>query len=155
MQQFTVPQFIDVEDKVVGPLSVRQFIILVVAAVLIAICYKIFSFTIFVISGILLVLLAALFAWVKISGMPFHFFLLNFLITLSRPGLRVWGKWRELYRDEEVPIFAEKPIILPRFYSMSHLNKLSLIVDTKGYYSGEGDEAHIFKREDNLDLLID
>ncbi|MEI6378501.1 MAG: PrgI family protein [Candidatus Falkowbacteria bacterium] len=156
MQQFTVPQFIDVEDKVIGPLSVRQFIILISGAVLIAICYKAFDFTLFVVSGILITFVAALFAFVKISGMPFHFFLLNLFITLNHPGLRVWGKWWEQTLDAEAPIFAEKPIVLPRLYSMSHLNKLSLIVDTKGYYAGTGDEANIFQqKEDNLDMLID
>ncbi|KKS92044.1 MAG: hypothetical protein UV69_C0039G0006, partial [Parcubacteria group bacterium GW2011_GWE2_43_12] len=30
MQQFVVPQFIDVEDKIIGPITVRQFIIIMV-----------------------------------------------------------------------------------------------------------------------------
>jgi hypothetical protein len=30
MQQFVVPQFIDVEDKIIGPISVRQFLTLMV-----------------------------------------------------------------------------------------------------------------------------
>ena len=44
MQMFTVPQFIDVEDKIIGPITTRQFIIclvglglLVLAAYLLAI----------------------------------------------------------------------------------------------------------------------
>lgn len=32
MQQFLVPQFIDVENKIIGPLTVRQFVIFLIAA---------------------------------------------------------------------------------------------------------------------------
>jgi hypothetical protein len=156
MEQFTVPQFIDVEDKVIGPLSVRQFIILMSAAILIAVCYKFFDFTLFLVSGILLVLLAGAFAFVKISGMPFHFFLLNLFMTLSRPRLRVWGKWWEEPLKQEPIVFVEKPIVLPRLYSMSHLNQLSLIVDTKGYYSDRGENTIVRRQvEENLDINID
>lgn len=41
MLQFTVPQFIDVEDKIIGTITVRQFIILLVAAILIAVSYRV------------------------------------------------------------------------------------------------------------------
>lgn len=156
MQQFTVPQFIDVEDKVIGPLSVRQFIILMVTAIIIALFYRILNLTLFVISGTITLTIGTLFTFVRISGMPFHYFLLNFLITLSRPSLRVWHKWWDIYDGEEMPIFTESPQALPRLYSMSHLNRLSLIVDTKGYYTGVGDENAIIQAQgDRLDMLID
>ncbi len=34
MQQFVVPQFIDVEDKILGPLTVRQFLIMLVSCLI-------------------------------------------------------------------------------------------------------------------------
>lgn len=155
MQQFTVPQFIDVEDKVIGPLSVRQFIILIVAGLFCVLYYKVFDFTLFLMSSIITILIGATFAFVKISGMDFHYFLLNLLITLSRPGLRVWNHWWINVPEEKMEVFVAPPQRLPRLYNMSHLNKLSLIVDTKGYYAGTGDNQNIYRASDNLDLLID
>ena len=43
MQQFTVPQFIDFEDKIIGPITTRQFLILMGGFVAIALCYAIFD----------------------------------------------------------------------------------------------------------------
>jgi len=40
MQQFTVPQFIDVEDKILGPITIRQFLILLVGCIVIFISYR-------------------------------------------------------------------------------------------------------------------
>ena len=49
MQQFVVPQFIDVEDKVIGPVTVRQFLILLVGGGVLFIAYRLSDFTLFLI----------------------------------------------------------------------------------------------------------
>ena len=92
MQQFTVPQFIDVEDKIIGPVTARQFIIMLAGFMLIAISYKIFSFNLFIGIGMAIFGTSGTLAFLKINGMPFHFFILNFTQTTRRPGLRVWDK---------------------------------------------------------------
>ena len=61
MQQFTVPQFIDVENKIIGPITARQFLILLIAAIIVAISYKIFDFSLFLTVGIFVFLIAVLF----------------------------------------------------------------------------------------------
>ena len=38
-----------------------------------------------------------------------------------------------------------------RRFSSSHLNKLSLIVDTKGYYSGDDQDVNVYKQAESLD----
>lgn len=155
MQQFTVPQFIDVEDKVVGPLSVRQFIILMVTFGLVALFYKLFDFSLFVVSGIIMILVSSAFAFVNISGMPLHYFLLNLAQTLSRPSLRVWNKALELEIIDIVSESTKKETVTnQRLYTSSHLNRLALIVDTKGYYSGEDESAKIYKESSNLDDML-
>ncbi|MFH1413135.1 MAG: PrgI family protein [bacterium] len=152
MQQFTVPQFIDVEDKVIGPLSVRQFIIVLVSMGIIAISYKVFDFSMFLTIAATVLVLGGVFAFIKINGSPFHYFLLNLLQTLLKPRLRVWNKNdtpEEPEQKEEAPILQEP--VAPRRYSTSHLNKLALIVDTKGCYAGEDEQVNI--QSDNQ-LLI-
>ena len=139
MQQFTVPQFIDVEDKIIGPITTRQFLILISGAILIAIFWKIFDFTAFVFFSSMVVIFFATFAFVKINGVAFHYFLLNFMQTLKRPALRVWDKsFDKNNMNDEIEIVAEKEeIYLKGQFSSSRLNELSLIVDTHGEYKGE------------------
>jgi len=140
MQQFTVPQFIDVEDKIIGPITARQFVIMLSGFLFIALCYRLFSFTLFVVVGLSIFGISGVFAFLKINGMPFHFFILNFIQTTKRPSLRVWStKLNEnidLGSSEEVK--TRKAVKAPsRIFGTSHLAELALIVDTQGVYKGE------------------
>lgn len=139
MQQFTVPQFIDVESKIIGPITTRQFLILLGAAILIAASYKLFDFSLFVTVSVVIFLIAAIFSFVKINGRPFHFFILNATQTLRRPRLRVWNnKITPVEHEEKIsyvkPIMKEEP---KEYYKTSRLAEMALIVDTKGRYKGE------------------
>lgn len=139
MQQFTVPQFIDVESKIIGPITTRQFLIFLGAAVIIGISYKLFDFSLFLTIGIIVFALSGTFAFLKINGRPFHLFLLNFIQTLRRPSLRVWNhQLGFIDAPEEVNIVKEEaPIMEKEIYKSSRLADLALVVDTKGRYRGD------------------
>lgn len=141
MQQFVVPQFLDVEDKVIGPITVRQFIILLVSGGLVFLAYKVSDFTLFLLWLVVIAVLTILFAFIKINGRPVHFLLLNILQTLKRPHLSVWDKHltpAEL--QATLNVVEAKPLVPPRskpLVGSSRLAELSLIVDTGGVYEGE------------------
>lgn len=139
MQQFTVPQFIDVEDKIIGPITARQFVIFLIAAVLIAIAYKIFDFNLFVVFGVIVFLLAIIFGFVKINGRPFHFFLLNVIQTIRRPGIRVWNnRLASVVNENKIPTLKfDSTKSSKEYYEKSRLAELSLVVDTEGEYRGD------------------
>lgn len=155
MQQFTVPQFIDVEDKIIGPLSVRQFIIMLVDFGLVFAAYKLFDFSLFLFSSIIIVVVGFVFAFIKINGAPFHYFLLNLLQTLKRNRLRVWNKVVDNIEilPDIVPVFQEAKDERPEV-SSSHLSRLALVVDTRGYYSGEEDENAVITRDKTIADLV-
>jgi len=138
MQQFTVPQFIDVEDKIIGPITTRQFLILMGGFVLIAICYAIFDFSAFVFFSILIFALSGTFSFFRVNGVAFHYFILNFIQTMRRAPLRVWNKvyGKENYVEEEVAILSSKPVFHRKQLNVSRLNELTLMVDTQGAYKG-------------------
>lgn len=141
MYQFVIPQFIDVEDKIIGPITVRQFIILLVGGGFIFVAYKLSDFSLFVIEGILIFALSGTFAFLKINGRPIQYFLVNFLQTIRRPKLRIWNKELSVgeikatleLKEVELP---PKVIVKPKIGS-SRLAELALIVDTGGIYRGE------------------
>lgn len=157
MQQFTIPQFIDVEDKIIGPITTRQFIILLFCAILIFICYKIFDFSAFVVFGLLIFGISGTIAFAKINGRPFHFFVLNLMQTFKRPCLRVWNHdIAGLALDvEEYAVLSVqdegKKALSIKHYTTSRLAELALIADTKGVYRGEESNGAVDIRtvEDN------
>ncbi|OGH92816.1 MAG: hypothetical protein A2563_04060 [Candidatus Magasanikbacteria bacterium RIFOXYD1_FULL_40_23] len=141
MEQFVVPQFIEVEDKIFGPITTRQFIILLVTGLVLFIIFKLADVTLFIFLAVLIGGSAVVVAFVKVNGQPFHYFLLNIVQTLRRPSRRVWYKSfskTELSESiksgklEVVEVIKEVPRM-----SYSRIRDLSLIVNTGGYYKPE------------------
>lgn len=139
--KFSVPQFIDIEDKILGPITVRQFCIVLIDAFVLFLVYKLFDFSFFVVIGIVLTIIGVVLAFVKVNGAPFHFFLLNIVQTSKRPRHRVWNK--DLTTKELRSILAQKPEPLPpqkvrkEALTSSRLSELSLVVNTGGVYNPE------------------
>ncbi|MFA6161248.1 MAG: PrgI family protein [Patescibacteria group bacterium] len=139
--QFMVPQFIESEDKIVGPVTVRQFLICLAGAGVLFVEYKLLTTAYFVLAAVVTAALVGTFAFVKINGQPFHIFFLNFLQTQVRPNLRVWNK--------DIPVQAgqEKIIGLPTVEeavkkarpTSTRLRELALTVNTGGVYKPEDD----------------
>lgn len=143
-QQFVVPQNIDAEPKLLGPITPRQFLIIFAAVLLCAVLKALLSFVLFVIASIPIAIVALVVAFVKINGQSFHYFILNIIQTLKKPKIRVWKKdlsddylrqfiQKEVKKEEEK--FARK-----EFVGTSRLNELSLIVNTGGAYRPESDD---------------
>ncbi|NCF75088.1 MAG: hypothetical protein GWO87_01195 [Xanthomonadaceae bacterium] len=141
MRQFVVPQFIDVENKIFGPITIRQFILLMVALLLSIVFYKFVDFISFIFISIFIFGIASIFAFSKVNGRPIHYFLLNFIQTSTRPKMRVWCKdfgilefkSRIIKKEKNEEVVSYRPKILEK----SKLSKLSLIVDTGGRYQEE------------------
>lgn len=136
--QFTVPQFIDAEDHIFGPLTARQFIILMVAGLLGFGFYKLLSFGKFLTVAIPLLIFAGTLAFYRVNGQAFHYFILNFIQTLKKPKLRVWGK---VYTDAQLKEYIHQtspqppaPFVRKAQLSTSRLNELALVVNTGGVY---------------------
>ena len=143
MNKFTVPQFIDVEDKILGPLTVRQFLVMLATSFFMFIEYKLFDFTAFLATGIPTIMVGGIFAFLRVNGQPFHFFCLNLVQTVRRPSLRLWNKE---YTDAELREIIKAPPPPPPVVRIrkeplaaTKLTELSLIVNTGGVYNPDAD----------------
>lgn len=139
--QFIVPQFIDVEDKIFGPIAVRQFILFLIGGAIMVVDYQIVykatgNFFVFAISALVIFVITMIFAFVKINGQLFHRFLLNVLISFKFPHLRVWNKEfdRIDYVRKAEKVKAVAPLAVKKPLTATKLTQLSLVVDTGGAY---------------------
>jgi len=71
MAQYQVPQFIDVEDKVFGPLTIRQFVYIAAGALVNVILYNIFRMWVLLVLGFPFAVFAFALAFYKYNGVPF------------------------------------------------------------------------------------
>lgn len=149
MQRFIVPQFIDVENKIMGPITVRQFATVAVGAVLIFASYKLADFSLFIFLTVMILLLTILLAFVKFNGLPFHIFMLNVVGTYKKPMLRVWLKeepvvTKKSMAREKNNKTEPKPVFIPKkSLTSERLSELALIIDTGGVYKGEAEANRI------------
>lgn len=137
--RFIVPQFIDAEDRIWGPITVRQFVIVIVGALFMFISYRLADFSLFIVQAIVILFLIILTAFVKINGAPFHIFLLNLIQTIRKPRLRIWLKEYMAvteFKDKDENITTTPPATKP-LITKRKLSELSLIIDTGGAYHGE------------------
>jgi hypothetical protein len=142
--QFVVPQFLDVESKIIGPVTARQFLIMLGVLVVEFIIYRVFLNILFVLMfGIPVLMVGILFAFMKVNGQPFHFIALNFIQTFRKPKLRVWDK---TLNDSDIRTFLQKPeedvVVVPvrkAPLERSRLNELTLVVNTGGVYATDDD----------------
>lgn len=141
MQKFVAPQFIDVEDKIIGPITVRQFIIGVVAGFFIFLSYKFSDLGLFIIEAIGIVTIYVLIGFIKINGQHFHLFVASILKSILSAQIRVWNKTDLLPSFEKTSLIQEKtgpaPAKIRPLTGLHELSSLSLLIDTGGKYKPE------------------
>ena len=91
MPQYQVPQFIDVEDRIIGPLTLKQFLYLAFAGALLFVFWFLFAFYIWIIIALPITALAAAFAFLKINDRPFIYFFLAFIKYFTKPKLYIFS----------------------------------------------------------------
>ena len=94
MRQYQVPQFINIEDKVVGPLTLKQFFFLLGGVAAGAIGYFLLPFFLFIIVVLPVGLLTLAITFVTINGQPFSKILFSGINFYLKPKLFVWKTFR-------------------------------------------------------------
>lgn len=129
--RFQVPQYIEVEDKIFGPLTFKQFIYVAGAIGICVIFFTLFSkFLAFVASAPIVALGAAL-AFFKVNDRPFTLVLEDLLKFYSGSKLYIWRKDEKVVKREVVePSKANTQMALPKL-SGSKLRDLTFALDVK------------------------
>lgn len=100
--QFKVPQNIDMEDRIIGPLTLTQFFYLLFGGLIIYILFTNLAPTsafLFWILALPLGLFSFAMAFVKIQDQPFPAFIMAGIKFLTQPRSRIWQ--RDLPTDEK------------------------------------------------------
>ncbi len=135
MQQFTVPQFIDVEDKIIGPVTTRQFFISLFGLLLIFLAYRLADFSLFLVLAFFILVFTGVIAFLRVNGRTFHEFFLDVIVAMRRPRVRIWKKvgvpTSELFSPLPVSSKPSAAATAPHLEART-ISELSLLVDTGG-----------------------
>lgn len=105
--RFEVPQFIDVEDKIFGPLSWRQFLYLSGGVGMGVVIFFTTNLFVFLFLGLPLALLAAALAFYPINSRPFSFFLEAIFNYVTKQRLYLWRKKSDVVYKSSTPAKME------------------------------------------------
>lgn len=133
--QFKVPQNIDLEDKIVGPMTLVQFLYVLSGGL---IDYMLFqslypiSVWLFAILAVPIALIALALAFVKIQDQPLPYFIKAGFGFLGRPRQRLWRRMAEPETVLTQPPPKAEQIVLPkRHIGKSELEQLAHALDTQ------------------------
>ncbi|MDD5606759.1 MAG: PrgI family protein [Candidatus Pacebacteria bacterium] len=114
--EFTVPQFIEQETKIVGPLSFKQFAYLLMAGGISVFLYFTVPFGLFIFLSIIVFGIGFSLAILKIKGTPLPTLLKNLFVFLGRPKVYFWKKKAVIMKTtKKETILNEKEKESPRF----------------------------------------
>lgn len=134
--QFKVPQNIDMEDKIVGPLTLIQFLYVLGGGMIIYLLFQTLytsSIALFVILSLPIALIALALAFLKIQEQPLSHFITAGLQFWQKPKMRYWHNI-----GESLPILKDAPRpkvtqIAPakKQIEKSNLEQLAYSLDTR------------------------
>jgi hypothetical protein len=108
--RFEVPQFIDVEDKIFGPFTWRQFVYLGGGVGMGVVLFLTTPFLVFVLIGLPLAGIALALAFYPINNRPFHYFLEAVFNYFTRSKLYLWKRKENIVykaRADEAPTASD------------------------------------------------
>lgn len=128
--RFQVPQFIEVEDKLFGPLTFKQFVYLAGAGgITVAAFVFLPTFFAILVSGPFLVLGISL-AFYKINNRPFIFVLESFFKYITKERLYIWKKEEKQATGTRSAAVSDPTVYIPKLGN-SKLKDLSWSIDVK------------------------
>lgn len=136
--EFTVPKFIEMETRIVGPFTWRQFLYIGGAGFVIFFLFLFMRYSfLFIFISIFLAALGFSFALLKIGGRPLPNLLMHFLFYTISSKIYIWKKERIIttfvYKKEKMKPKEEKTEegIPLRIAGKSRLRDLSTQVELK------------------------
>ena len=93
--QFQVPQFVEVEDKIVGPFSLKQFLYVGGAVGASLLLFFILTFWLWVVLSVFIIAGGVALALIKINGQPIIKVIMSAIGFYWRPQTYVWQQKKE------------------------------------------------------------
>jgi len=134
--EFTVPQFIEREPKIVGPFTFKQFIFIGIAGGLCLLLFFVLPLAVFIIIAVVLLGGAFALAFLKIGKTSLPEFIKNFFYFIFKPKIYLWKKKisppkffsKEKKEEKEEEIKKESKL---KVVKGSRLDELSTRLETK------------------------
>lgn len=142
--QFPVPQFLEVEDTVVGPLTVKQSIFLGAAGAIVFMSVLVLKPVYAVFVSILALSAALAFSFYRPNGRPLLVYIQNFILFGTKPKLYIWKRDPEGFlvkRSIKRETVKDTRDMEYKIVSRNRLQELAWMLDTRQDMEVEGEDG--------------
>ena len=146
MATFQVPQFIEEKPKIVGPLTLQQFLYLAGAGGISFVSFYVFSFFLFLLIAIFSFTLGGALALGKVNGQIIPLMLRAALSFVWQPRRFTWQR---KFQEKELDTSSVEKIEAAREHMgiQEKLKSIALTVTTSKMFTGRPEEEQTKKRE--------
>jgi len=128
---FNVPQFINVEDKIVGPLTAKQLGWLAVGGVILLVTFNLLDKSAFIISAVIVGLIFGALAFYRPYNQSLISFIGSSISFVFRPRLYVWKRYGENIKPVRKTDEKFKPIAKKKVLNSQKIEEISKRLDLK------------------------
>lgn len=149
--QYSVPQFIDVEDKIVGPFTGKQTLYLMVGGGLILFIFSFFQIGFFILSLLVIVPGVLVFAFYKPKGITVAQYMANFLKYYTSNHIYIWAReddrsfMKQVQKKKKVVELETKTVPKSKIKELAWVLDTSTEMNLRYEAKGRPDE-NIFRR---------
>uniref|UniRef100_A0A7C4R826 PrgI family protein n=1 Tax=candidate division CPR3 bacterium TaxID=2268181 RepID=A0A7C4R826_UNCC3 len=156
-QQYKIPQNLDIEDKILGPFTLKQVLYLVTSGITVYVLFNIIgisNFPLFLIISIPIAVMTLALVFVKINERPFLDFFFYFLQFAREPKQKKWAKSTKIktfdvtakLSEEEQADQKKLAQMAKRGVVQSQLSQMATLLDTRGWVKGDIGEGGVAGR---------
>ncbi len=146
---FNVPQYIDIEDKIAGPLTAKQLLWMFGMGAVLLVLWGILDKSVFFAAAIPVILIFAALAFYRPYNQPLIKFIFSGILFIFRPKVYIWKRTFEKksirHKNEKEPaIIKKKEKLAP---SAGNIEMLARVLDSEGQERSKKIEEIIKQRK--------
>ena len=127
--QYSVPQFIDIEDKIVGPLTGKQTLYLMIGGGFLMLIFSFFEFGFFMVATVIVVPITLAFAFWKPKGITVARWIANIIGFYTTDHLYTWRREPERMQIKRAQK-KKAQTVSKENVSRSRIGELAWLLDT-------------------------
>lgn len=126
-----VPQFIDLEDRIVGPLTAKQLGWLALGGVILLILWTILSFPAFIVSAVFVAILFVGLAFYRPYNQPLISFIISSVGFIFGSKMYIWKRLPEKKEIAKKVAPEETTVVSKKTLSEKEVQEISKLLDIK------------------------
>lgn len=127
-----VPQYIDVEDKIAGPLTAKQLGWLIALGIILLVLWNLVPSPVFFIIGLPLTLLFVALAFYKPYGQPLGSFVVFGILYFFRPKVYIWKRTPQNIIKVPQRMETKQTVAPDKHLTADSLRNLAELLDSEG-----------------------